>query len=188
MKIRPLNVLLIFSALLLFACGSDYDKLVKRELATDVRYDDIFYNLKLGQSRQEFYDTCWEYNKRKVFTHGPSNNSVQVVLKSPDTTKASEKIRMLFYGKFSADKKMIGMNIEFSFLAWSPWNRDLSAEKLLPRVQDTLMKWYPGNDFIKVKDLLVKVDGNRQIRLKKGSSKDVKVVIEDLEHKFSNLK
>ncbi|MFP4845128.1 hypothetical protein [Winogradskyella sp. PE311] len=187
MKLKLHNILVFFSLLLICSCGSDYDKLVKRELATGKQYNDIFYDLKLGQPRSEFYETCWEYNKRKIFTHGPSNNSVQVVLYPTDTTRTTEKIRMLFYGKFSADKKIIGMDIEFSYVAWSPWNKNLTSEKLLPRVKDTLLKWYPGNDFIKVKGNLVKVDGNRQIRLSKGPGKDVNVVIEDLEHKFSNL-
>jgi hypothetical protein len=187
MKIRLTNVIAILSMFLICACGSDYDKLVRKELASDVRYDDIFYGLKLGQPRSEFYDICWEYNKKKLFIHGPSNNSVQVMLIPQDTTKTTEKIRMLFYGKFSNEKKMIGMDIDFSYYAWAPWNKDLSAQKLLPRIQDTLMKWYPGNDFMKVNDVLVKVDGNRQIRLKTKSDQDVSVIIEDLAYKYYNL-
>ena len=51
------------------------------------------------------------------------------------------------------------------------------------------MKWYPGNPFIKVKDdILVKVDGKRQIQLLVESDRDVSVLIEDLEYKFNNLK
>ena len=49
------------------------------------------------------------------------------------------------------------------------------------------MKWYPGNDFMKVNDVLVKVDGNRQIRLKTKSDQDVSVIIEDLAYKYYNL-
>ena len=80
------------------------------------------------------------------------------------------------------------MDVKFSFVAWAPWNDDLLADKLLPKVKDTLMKWYPGNPFIKVKNnILVKVDGNRQIQLAQESDRDVSVLIEDLAYKYNNL-
>ena len=57
------------------------------------------------------------------------------------------------------------------------------------RIEDTpAYKNYPGNDFIKVKDVLVKVDGNRQIRLKQESDQDVSVVIEDMEYRYNKLR
>lgn len=96
---------------------------------------------------------------------------------------------MLFYARFNPDDIITSMDVKFSYLAWAPWNNDLTSEKLIPKIQDTLMKWYPGNPFIKVrKDILVKVDGNRQIQLKKESDRDVSVLIEDLAYKYNHLK
>jgi hypothetical protein len=109
------------------------------------------------------------------------------MLEPQDSSMITDRIQMLFYGKFNSDKIMTAMDIKFSYVAWAPWNKNLQAENLIPRVKDTLMKWYPGNEFITVKDMQVKVDGNRQIRLKKETDKDVSVVIEDLKYKLSRL-
>ena len=96
---------------------------------------------------------------------------------------------MLFYAKFSPDDIIRAMDVKFSFVAWAPWNTDLLSDKLLPKVQDTLMKWYPGNEFMKVRDnILVKVDGNRQIQLAIDTDQNVSVLIEDLSYKINHLK
>ena len=95
---------------------------------------------------------------------------------------------MLYYGVFNANDIMTAVDVKFSYTAWSPWNKKLHADKLLPVVQDTLLKWFPGNPFIKVKNVLVKVDGNRQIKLYQESDRDVAVLIEDLEYKYNTLK
>jgi hypothetical protein len=187
MRIRVCKTALLFSIIFLVACQSEYTNLVENELASGVRNDSIFYNFKFGQSKTEFYNACWEYNKKRIFTHGPSNNYVQTILHPKDSTDVKGKIRMLFYAKFNPKDEIIAMDVKFSHVAWAPWNKDLAADKLLPKVKDTLLKWYPGNDFIKVKDVLVKVDGNRQIRLKEESGKDVSVVIEDMEYRYRQL-
>lgn len=170
-----------------YACQSDYTKLVKNELASGKKNDTILYNLRFGNTKNEFFKICMDLNRKHLVKQGPSNNYVQVILNPRDTTKVFQKIQMLFYGKFNSDNIMTAMDIKFSYDAWAPWNKDLYADKLLPAVQDTLLKWYPGNPFIKVKDVLVKVDGNRQIQLKQESDKDISVLIEDLEYKYKNL-
>lgn len=187
MKISVYKTVVLCSIFFLVACQSEYNKLVENELASGVKNDSIFYSFKFGQSKTQFYDKCWEYNKRKIFTHGPSNNYVQTILQPKDSANVKDKIRMLFYAKFNAKEEIIAMDVKFSYVAWAPWNKELQADKLLPKVKDTLMKWYPGNDFIKVKDVLVKVDGNRQIRLKEENDKDVSVIIEDMEYRYKEL-
>ena len=78
---------------------------------------------------------------------------------------------------------------QFYFNAWSIWNKKLQADKLVPVVMDTLKKWYPGNDFIKVplkKDstqIFVKIDGNRRITIKPlDDNRIVKAKIDDLRY------
>ena len=158
-------------------------------MAKNKNNDTIFHNLKFGQTKKEFFEICWELNKNGIATHGPSNSYVQTFLYPKDSTKLTEKMRMLFYAKFNDNNIINAMDVKFSYVAWAPWNEDLKANKLLPKIKDTLMKWYPGNEFIKVKDdILVKVDGKRQIQLQVNSDRDVSVLIEDLEYKFNNLK
>lgn len=181
---RALILLLILTV---SSCQTEYTKLVKNELSIGKKYDTVFYNLKFGNTRKEFYKKCWDLNRKEVVTNGPSNDYVQVMLIPRDSTQSLKKIKMLFYGVFNAQDIMTAMDVKFSYEAWAPWNRDFQADKLLPVVQDTLLKWYPGNPFIKVKDVLVKVDGNRQIQLKQESDRDVSVLIEDLEYKYKTL-
>lgn len=181
------NILTAVLLLTLFNCESEYTKLVKSELSSGKKNDTIFFDLRFGNTRQEFYKICWDLNKKELVTNGPSNNYVQVMLESKDSLETYKSIQMLFYGKFNSDDILTAMDLKFSYEAWSPWNKDLQADKLLPVVQDTLLKWYPGNHFMSVKNVLVKVDGNRQIQLKQESDKDVSVLIENLEYKYETL-
>jgi hypothetical protein len=188
MKYPILNKAAIIALIFLVsACQSEYTKLVKSELKSGKKNDTIFYNLRFGNTRQEFFKICWDLNKEGKVTNGPSNNTVQTTLIPKDSSETLKKIQMLFYGKFNSQDIMTGMDITFSYNAWSLWNNEFNADKLLPVVQDTLMKWYPGNPFMKVKGVLVKVDGNRQIELKQESDRDVSVKIEDLEYKYKTL-
>ncbi len=189
MKSIKCNILILLLVLLVASCQSDYTKLVNKELKSGVKNDDIFHGLKFGQTRTDFYNICWDLNSRRIATHGPDNNYVQTILYPQDTTQTTKLIRMLFYAKFSPDNIVRSMDVKFSYVAWAPWNTDLLSDKLLPKVQDTLMKWYPGNKFITVRDnILVKVDGNRQIQLAIDSDRDVSVLIEDLSYKIKQLK
>ncbi|MFC4722460.1 hypothetical protein ACFO5O_09005 [Geojedonia litorea] len=188
MKLNSFNkiaiLVLIFS---ISACQSDYTKLVKSELSSGQQHNHVFHNLEFGQTRSDFYEICWGLNKRGVATHGPSNSYVQMFLEPQDTSQALKRIRMLFYAKFNEKDIITAMDVKFSYSAWAPWNEALKANKLLPVIQDTLMKWYPGNPFMKVKNSLVKVDGNRQIKMFQESDRDVSVLIEDLEYKYKTL-
>jgi hypothetical protein len=181
------KVTLALIIILIWSCQSEYTKLVKKELASGIQNDSIFFNLKFGQTRNDFYRICWDLNKIGKATHGPSNDFVQTTLSPKDTTDNANKIQMLFYAKFNPEDIITGMDVKFSYVAWSLWNKEFNADKLLPKVQDTLMKWYPGNPFIKVKNILVKVDGNRQIELKQETDKDVSVIIENLSYKYNKL-
>jgi hypothetical protein len=189
MRLNSLKIGVLFLLIIsVSACESEYTKLVKSELASGKINDSVFYGLKFGQTKNDFFNICWDLNKKHLVTHGGNNSYVQTMLHPKDSTKTIDKIVMLFYAKFNTDNIITAMDVKFSYLAWAPWNKDLTSEKLLPKIQDTLMKWYPGNPFIKVKnDILVKVDGNRQIQLSKGSDRDVSVLIEDLAYKYNNM-
>jgi hypothetical protein len=189
MKFNKSSILLLIIVVsVITSCQSDYTKLVKRELNSGVKNNAIFHGLEFGQTQQEFFDTCWNLNKDGIATHGGNNQNVKVILYPQDSTKTTKKIEMLFYPIFSPEMKIIAMNVKFSYVAWSPWNKNLESDDLFPIVKDSLMKWYPGNDFIKVKNELVKVDGNRQIQLNIESVRHVVALIEDLDYKYNKLK
>ena len=180
--------ILLFGFLYLVSCQSDYTKLVKKELATGIKNDTLVFNLKFGDTKKEFYTICWDLNSKGLVTHGGNNNYVKTILQPKDSMLKTKAIKMLFYAQFNPKDIITGMNMEFSYSAWAPWNKALQSDSLFPVVQDTLLKWYPGNAFIEVKkDVLVKIDGNRQIQIKKESDKDISVLIENLEYKYKTL-
>jgi hypothetical protein len=189
MKFNKFNIIaLVFSIALLISCQSDYTKLVKKELASGIKHDTVLFDLSFGNTRKEFYQICWDLNKNGTATHGENNNYVKTILGLKDTLNKVKKIKLMFYARFSKKDMIRGLDMKFTYTAWAPWNKELTAEKLLPSVKDTLLKWYPGNPFLKLKqDILVKVDGNRQIQLKIASDREVSVLIEDLSHKYKKM-
>jgi len=189
MKFNKFNIItLVFSIALLISCQSDYTKLVKKELASGIKHDTVLFDLSFGNTRKEFYQICWDLNKNGIATHGENNNYVKTILGLKDTLNKVKKIKLMFYARFSKKNIIKGLDMKFTYTAWAPWNKELTAEKLLPSVKDTLLKWYPGNPFLKMKqDILVKVDGNRQIQLKIASDREVSVLIEDLSYKYKKM-
>lgn len=190
MKISNIHKIIgiTFCICMIFSCQSEYTKLVKRELASGKKYDTIFHNLKFGNTKREFYEICWNLNKQGIATHGENNSYVKTFLEPTDSINKTKRIVMLFYARFTPKNIIKAMDIKFSYSAWAPWNKDLQSDDLIPVIQDTLLKWYPGNAFIKVKNgTLVKVDGNRQIQLQRESDRDVSVLIEDLAYKYNTL-
>ena len=70
-----------------------YLELEKKELSSGVRYDSLFLGVKFGMTSKEFYAHCWDLNRQKLITQGPSNNSVRYYL---PTESIGQKIEMLF--------------------------------------------------------------------------------------------
>jgi len=158
-------------------------------MATGVVHDSLLFDMKFGQRKQEFFRACWKLNQKGVITNGPGNKTVKYELPLDVDAPLKSAMTLLFFGDFNEAKIMTGMDLQFYYNAWSIWNKDLQAEKLVPVVKDSLKKWYPGNDFIKVpleKDsthLFVKVDGNRRIVIKPlDDNRLVKAKIDDLRY------
>ncbi len=161
--------------------GSEYNRLVKKELAKNVRVDSLFMGIYLGMTSKAFYSHCWDLNKKGLFTNGSTNTSVLY--------KVSEGLKypasMNFYPDFYEDK-VFSMWASFEYNGWAPWNKTLYADSLLPDVLHLYKKWYPGgNDFITITNkergtIYVKVDGNRRITIGKFDDKLVKVDYTDL--------
>lgn len=192
MKYNKIFFLASILLMTLFAtsCQSEYTKTVNKEAEKGVPNDSLVLGMAFGNTKKYFYDQCWQLNNQGLVTHGPNNRSVQHLLSKSGKDKNLTAINMLFYGDFNENNIMIGMDMEFSYKAWAPWNKDFTSEKLLPVVKDTLMNWFPGNEFILLKldkmpkETYVKVDGNRQILTYVKGKKDVVVKIEDLKYKY----
>jgi hypothetical protein len=172
-----LNYILITVFVFLFvACSqSEYDKLLKEQMASGIRYDSLFLGLHFDMTKKDFYSSCWEMNKQGLIIQGPGNLSVQYKI---DSTQLHAPAYMRFYPKFKNDVIHV-MPVEFSYIAWAPWNQQLSADSLLFDVKNMFERWY-GGKFILLEDeskniqLWVKIDGNRRIRLYVKNSSTVK--------------
>ena len=186
-SLRTFTPMLI--VLLLLGCTeSKYATLVKSEMSRGIVNDSVFLGLRLGQTKKEFFDTCWQLNTDQIVTNG-ADGFVEYTLPPIGGANSEPEITMLFYGIFNEENIMTGMKLQFSYGSWSLWNRSLQSDQLLPHVKNILTDWYIGNDFIKVdlpynkKQLWVKIDGNRRIIISPiDDDRIVKAQIDDLRY------
>ena len=174
--------LLIPLVLLSLSCESEYSKLMKAELAKDVRYDSLFFGIELGQDKKEYFEICWDWHKKGVLGSSGRSNYVQYDMVSKDTFP---KVLMHFYPETDAYNKISEMDVLFDYSAWGPWSKTYGSEALLPVVLDTLQSWYKGNKFLNVEldnkeDVWIKVDGNRRIAVRVKDERYVQAKITDL--------
>lgn len=158
--------MILISGFIISGCSprAEYDRRLKHELASGVRYDSLFLGLYFGMPEKTFYVHCWNLNKKGVIKQGESNITAEYEMKN----ELNYPALMDFYPKFNQGK-ISEMPVSFKYRGWAPWNKTLSSDKL----QIELLKWYEktyGAGFIKVKHPLhgiayVKIDGNRRITI-----------------------
>lgn len=145
----------------------------------DKKTDSLFLGFSLGMEQKAFYDYCWEQNKKKVFTHGPSNQSVEYKL----VNELANPVAMRFYPTFH-EGKIFEMPVTFAYEAWAPWNRQYWADSLLVDILPVFKKWY-GEDFKKLDHptmgtVYYRIDGKRRINLFRKDDQFVQAVFTDL--------
>lgn len=185
----------LWAVIVFISCESQYTRLVKSELARNITVDSLIFEIRFGDTKKEFYDRCWQLNKKGLITNGPKNSMAQYMIYDSVTHDKPTKVRFLFYGDFDLNGVIRGMDCEFSYPGWSPWNNEYWSDSLLNKVIPIVEGWYGGNQFIQVtleegQNLWVKVDGNRRIVLKKLDEQYVSMKIHNLLHndyKHSNL-
>ena len=143
------------------------------------RYDSLFLGISLGMEKKAFYDHCWEYNKRKIFTHGPTNQNVEYKL----VEGINSPVSMRFYPTFYKDK-IFEMPVTFTYDSWAPWNRQYKSDTLLVNMLKVFKKWYgPGFkelDHNTMGTVYYKMDGKRRINLFIKDDQFVQAVFTDL--------
>ncbi len=155
-----------------------YERWVDEELASGERHDSLFLGIYLGMPEKAFYDHCLELNRDSIVTDG-LNMTVEYPLPGfePEAT-------MLFFPRFE-DGVIAEMPVTIGYNGWAPWNRNLWADSLLPRVVHMLEQWY-GKGFRQMEvpgypqPTFVRIDGNRQIVAWPENEQYVKVVFTDL--------
>lgn len=179
---RKLWILPLLAGLIIFASCTPkarYERALKRELASGIRYDSLFFGLRLGMTSKEFYTHCWNLNRQGVFRQSSDNRSVEYFTKN----ELKHKAAMNFYPTFNNDK-IVEMPVKYNYTGWAPWNKQLAADSLQADIIDLYTKVY-GGGFIKVTHPIhgaayVKIDGNRRITIFKKGSLYVWAVFRDM--------
>lgn len=178
--------LVILSGLIQGCIQSEYTKLVRTELSKGVRYDSLLFGINLGDSRDEFYGKCYDLNKQKLITQGPNGATVQYLFTDSLVHSTPTPLMLLFIPAFDDQDKIIEMNLEFSYVGWAPWNKELSSEVLKDNVLRLLENWYRGNPFMMIEiddvPVPVKLDGNRRMLVYIKDEQNVVVKIHDILH------
>jgi hypothetical protein len=178
-----IRVFILFFALgLALSCKpkTEYDLVKERELASGKIEEDLFLDIRFGMGRKEFYGTCWEHNKNGILVNGDHYLQIQYL----PTVASGKSVVMNFYPEFEEDK-LFFMPMEFGYAQWFPGNEEFTNEKLIVDVVDLLESWY-GDGFFEVSDkdkkisAMVKIDGNRLIRVFKKNINTIRVEILDL--------
>ncbi|MCH1517184.1 MAG: hypothetical protein L7T62_01075 [Flavobacteriaceae bacterium] len=183
-SIKPFSLILLLLSLMIGCNSNSYEKTIKKELARGITIDSMPFGLKLGNSKKDFYERCWALNKTGVITQGPGNEYARHYMEPKD--EKGKRIDMLFFGIFDEYDKMTGMKMEFSYTGWSPWAKEYQSEVLKEAIEDTLMKWFPGNEFkdvdLKIEDVFAsyKIEANLKFKLFKIDDRQIGVRIEQI--------
>jgi hypothetical protein len=160
--------------------------MAKAELQKGTRMDSVLFGINLGDSRDEFYGKCFDLNKQQLVTQGPNGATVQYIFIDSLIHDKPTSLRLLFIPAFDEMDKIKEMNLEFSYTAWSPWNKEYQSEALIEKVKDILMMWYKGNPFISAKiddrEVPIKLDCNRRMILYIKDEQNVVVKVHDILH------
>lgn len=181
----PISIFLL-SAVLAGCFQSDYTKLVRSELAKGIRQDSLLFGIKFGDTRNDFFGKCFDLNKQRLVTQGPANSSVQFLFTDSLFHDQPTDLRLLFFPNYDKDQVIAEMNMEFSYLAWAPWNKTYQSDSLEIKTKKLLMHWYQGNEFVTANvnntEIPVKVDANRRILVYIKDAQSVGVKIQDILH------
>jgi len=179
---------LLHFSLTILGCKSEYEKMVDRELKKNVKEDSLFFNYRLGESKDSYHEKSWDLNHNKIVVQGRSYTFMKYVFQDPKTPEKQNDFAMEYTGGFNKERKLNNMKVIFSHVLWVPWNEDYHASQLLPRVLDSIERWYGGNEFVKyelkndtIPSIYVKVDGDRRFRAYVENTQDIIVKIDDLD-------
>ena len=171
----------LVAGLIIYGCSprSKYERILKNELASGVRYDSLFMGIYLGMPEKDFYTHCWNLNLEGLIKQGSSNTTVENELKD----KLKYPATMNFYPEFFRNK-IYEMPVRFLYKGWTPWNKNLSSDNLTADILEWYEKIY-GDGFIGVKHpkhgiAYVKVNGNRRITIFKEDDMHVWAIFTDM--------
>ncbi len=180
---KKIFLILTILSLFPFACSNpakSYEEMEQRELAKNIRRDDLLLGLKLGMESKAFFTRCKELNGQRLLTNGTEGLSVKY-----EIPKGKMKFDAYcnFFPDFKNDK-VYYLPLVFSYTGWMPGISEMTNVKLVADVKKYAESEY-GTGFIPVKEheggkFWAKVDGNRRITISIRDESSVRMVIADL--------
>jgi hypothetical protein len=148
------------------------------------RIDSVFLGYYFGMTHLNFMAHCREMNQKHILKDGTSGVNIQYKFQRNEFP--SEAV-MEFYPTFGKDAKIHAVPTDFLYLGWSPWNKELSADAMLPQVVALMEKWY-GTGFQTSKTAMgetiyEKTELNRNIKISRLDERKVRVMLTDIDAK-----
>lgn len=173
-KMKGMYVLLICIGVCAVSCN-----LPTSGNISDKDLDSLFLGISMGMDKKAFYDYCWEMNRQRIFTHGPTNQSVEYRL----ATELKSPVMMNFYPTFF-NEKIYEMPVLFNYESWAPWNKEYGSDQLFLELVPLFKKWY-GEDFKTLEHntmgtIYYQMKGRRRINLFIRDDQFVQAVFTDL--------
>jgi hypothetical protein len=179
--VRVLLITIVIAGYIFSGCSpkAEYDRKLKKELESGLKYDTLFMGLYFGMPEKEFYTHCWKLNKKGLIRQDETNTTVQYETKN----ELKYPGVMNFYPKFN-EGRIFEMPVRFKYKGWAPWNKKLSSDML----QEDVRHWYEkvyGKGFIEVQHpthgkAYVKLNGNRRITIFKEDDLHVWAIFTDM--------
>ena len=101
-KVKEINniiglLLIVIILVSMQSCKTEYEKTVESELASGITYDSLILDLRVGQTKKEFYKHCWAMNKAMGITAGSGNKYAMYVLPADSTDIHPDKVNIHFF-------------------------------------------------------------------------------------------
>lgn len=70
---------------MLLGCKSIYQKWVDQELQKNKKVDSLFFNYRLGESKESYHKKSWNLNHNQVVVQGRSYHLMKFIFQDPRT-------------------------------------------------------------------------------------------------------
>ena len=100
--------LICYGILFFWSCStSEYHKLVKTELNKKIKFDSLFFDIKLGERKEDYFDKIWELNKKGIiFPATGEYGTLRYILKNENSSSDSLEIIMDFFPGFNKKNRL----------------------------------------------------------------------------------
>ena len=138
--------------------------------------------LSLGMTSQEYYDRCMQLNQAQLITAGGGGTQAEHMMANDLDRPARMSFRPVYEGK---DPRIVGgIDTEFIYQDWAPWNKAAQAEVLITDVVDFFERTTTG-EFIQLDHpqygrIFVNISGGRILTVRKDGSSTVIASFSDL--------